>query len=192
MNKMEVVVPYLTYEQMNIIRNSQTLWERLGFLVRSLMISVLRDPERTQASVNQLYNLLAVYFHNYLQIFYGYDVAQKFTNYFTNFITAMWRLFEATSANDKELIDYYTSEIYNAADELAAFLANINLFWSVDQWKSFLHQYIRTTLDEYLALANKDFDMEYQIFNRLQELTVLIGDYMARGIISSSSLPLPT
>lgn len=191
MNKTEVVVPYLTYEQMNIIRNSQTLWERLGFLVRSLMISVLRDPERAQASVNQLYSLLEV-FHNYLQIFYGYNVAQQFTNYFTNFITAMWRLFEATSANDKELIDYYTTEIYNAADELSAFLANINLFWSEDQWKSFLHQYIRTTLDEYLALANKKFDIEYQIFNQLQELTVLIGDYMARGIISSSSLPLLT
>lgn len=189
MNKQEVKEPYLTYEQMNIITNTQILWARLGFLIRDLMIAVFRDPDRVQSTVNQLYNFLTADFYNYFSFVFGSQIAQQFINYLSNFITDLWRLFEAISTNNQEAVNSYTADIYEVADQLSTFLARINNYWSAAQWRSFFYQYIRTTIDEALALASKDFNKEYQLFEQLEKLTMLMGDYMARGIISRSSTP---
>jgi hypothetical protein len=44
-------------------------------------------------------------------------------------------------------------------------------------------------IQETLALATKDFDGEYQVFQRIVNLATLMGDYMARGIMASTAVP---
>lgn len=194
-NKMQEVLPkseqYLTQEQMNIIINSQRLWLELAFTIRSLMIAVIRDPERTQSAANRLYNIVEINFYNYLRLFYGPDVAQQLVNYLSNFITNMWRLFEAISTNNTEEMNSSVVKLYENADQASSYLASINIYWNEQQWKDFLYQSIRGTIDEATALASKDFEKEYQIFNRLADLATLMGDYMARGIISRSAPSSP-
>ena len=194
-NKMQEVLPkseqYLTQEQMNIIINSQRLWLELAFTIRSLMMAVIRDPERTQSAAERLYNIVEINFYNYLRLFYGPDVAQQIINYLSNFITNMWRLFEAISTNNTEEMNASTVKLYENADQAASYLASINIYWNEQQWKNFFYQAIRITIDEATTLAAKDFEKEYQIFNRLVDLATLTGDYMARGIISRSAPSSP-
>jgi hypothetical protein len=194
-NKMQEVLPkseqYLTQEQMNIIINSQRLWLELAFTIRSLMMAVIRDPERTQSAANRLYNIVEINFYNYLRLFYGPDVAQQLVNYLSNFITNMWRLFEAISTNNTEEMNSSVVKLYENADQASSYLASINIYWNEQQWKDFLYQSIRVTIDEAMALASKDFEKEYQIFNRLADLATLMGDYTARGIISRSAPSSP-
>jgi hypothetical protein len=194
-NRMQEVLPkgdqYLTQEQMNIIINSQRLWLELAFTIRNLMMAVIRDPERTQSAANRLYNIVETNFYNYLRLFYGPDVAQQLVNYLSNFITYMWRLFEGISTNNTEEMNSNVVKLYENADQVSSYLASINLYWNEQQWKDFLYQSIRVTIDEAMALASKDFEKEYQIFNRLSDLATLMGDYTARGIIARSAPSSP-
>jgi len=178
---------YLTQEQMNIIINSQRLWLQLAFTIRSLMITVMRDPERTPVVANQLYSVITNNFYNYFRFFYGPEIAQQFVNLISNYITHFWRLFEALHTNNSEAINSNTSELYRSVDQIASFLASINVYWSEEQWRSFLYQFTRTKIEQALALATKDFDREYQLYRSIEDYAVLMGDYMARGIISRST-----
>lgn len=192
MSKQEVKEPYLTYEQMNIITSTQTLWARLGFLIRDLMIAVFRDPDRVESTAEQLYNLLAVDFYNLFSFVYGSETAQQFINYSSRAITDLWSLLEGISTNNQEKVDSSTVDVYKTADQLSTFLASINPYWSADQWKNFFYQYIRTTIDEALALVSNDFNKEHQLFQQLERLSALMGDYMARGIIAQAQRLLNT
>lgn len=183
---------YITREQMNIIINSQRLWLQLVFGIRSLLLTVLRDPERTESAANQLYGVVSGSFYSYLRFFYGPADAQQFSNYLSDYITSLWRVFEeiASSSND-QISDSNTATLYKNAEQLAVFLAGLNVYWSEEQWTSFLNQLTQLEIQEALALATKDFNGEYQLYQRIVDLAILMGDYMARGIIASSSVQAP-
>ncbi len=175
---------------MNIIINSQKLWLQLAFAIRSLLLTVLRDPERTASAANQLYGVVTGSFYNYLRFFYGPATAQQFSNILSDYITSMWRVFdEIGSGSQDQTADSNTAALYDYADQIAVFLSGLNVYWSEEQWKSFLYQLTQLVIQEALALATKDFDGEYQIFQRIVNLTILMGDYMARGIMASTAVP---
>lgn len=181
---------YITREQMNIVINSQRLWLQLVFAIRSLLFTVLRDQERTESAVNQLYGVVSNSFYAYLRFFYGPAAAQQFANMFSSYITSMWRVFEEiASSGYNQASDSNTVALYNNADQMAVFLAGLNVYWSEEQWKSFFNQLTQLVIQEAIALATRDFNGEYQLFQRIVDLAILMGDYMARGIIASSSFP---
>jgi hypothetical protein len=174
---------------MNIIINSQRLWLQLVFSIRSLLLTVLRDPERTESAANQLYGVVSNSFYSYLRFFYGPAAAQQFANMLSSYITSMWRVFEEIGSNSYDQTpDSNTAALYNNADQLAAYLAGLNVYWSEEQWKSFFNQLTQLLIQEAVTLATKDFNGEYQLFQRIVDLATLMGDYMARGIIASSSV----
>lgn len=178
--------PVLTWEQMNTYISSQKLWLQLAYGIRSLMLSVLRDPERTQASANRLYNVVAHNFNDYFRFFYGPETAQRITNHLIIFITNMWGLFNAISTNNTESVNVNAIELYKNADEASQYFASINPYWSAQQWRDYLHQHIRLTIQEAVALAGKEFDKEFDVLGQLEDLLTQIGDYMAAGVISKS------
>ncbi len=179
--------PVLTWEQMNTYISSQKLWLQLTYGIRSLMLSVLRDPERTQASANRLYNIVAHNFNDYFRFFYGPETAQRVTNYLIIFITNMWGIFNAVSANNTEAVNANAIELYKNADEASQYFASINPHWSAQQWRNYLYQHIRITIQEAVTLAGKDFDKEFDVLSQLEDLSTQIGDYMAAGVISKNT-----
>lgn len=188
-NKQMPTDEYITREQMNIIINSQRLWLQLVFSIRSLLLTVLRDPERTESAANQLYGVVSSSFYSYLRFFYGPAAAQQFSNMLSSYITSMWRVFEEIGSNSyDQAADSHTATLYSNADQLASYLAGLNVYWSEEQWKTFFNQLTQLLIQEAVALATKDFNGEYQLFQRTVDLAILMGDYMGRGIIASSSV----
>lgn len=175
---------------MNIIMNSQRLWLQLVFAIRSLMLTVLRDPERTESAANQLYGVVSS-FYTYLRFFYGPAAAQQLSNYLTDYITSLWRVFEEiVSTGNDQVSDSNTAALYRNADQVAVFLSGLNVYWSEEQWKSFINQLTQLEIQEALALATKDFNGEYQLYQRIVDLAILMGDYMSRGIMASAAVPV--
>lgn len=183
---------YITREQMNIVINSQRLWLQLVFAIRSLLFTVLRDPERTESAANQLYGVVSNSFYNYLRFFYGPSAAQQFANLLSAYLTSIWRIFdEIVSTGYDQASDSNTAALYRNAEQIAVYLAGLNVYWSEEQWKSFFSQLTQLVIQEAITLAAKDFNGEYQLYQRIVDLAILMGDYMARGIIASSSVSSP-
>lgn len=184
----------ITYEQLNILLEFLRLWNQLAMWTRSLIFSTVHNVENKNAIVNYLYTIPAE-FYNVFRLFYGPAIAQQILNLLTNFITAQWRLTDALKAGDKQIIDEMTMTLYHTADEIAEYIAPLNIYWDASQWRSLLYQYIRLVIEEMVAMMAGEHDKEIEIHHRLEEVGRLIASYMARGIIarnlaqSGQSLP---
>jgi hypothetical protein len=173
-----------TQEQVNIITNSQRLWTEASFTLRSLMFSVMRDPDRIQAAADQLYDFVLSNFYEILRFYYGSDIAQQFQNLMSSYFSALWRMYDGLAQNNTEEVNTSTTDLYQVADQISSFLQGINYYWSKTQWQNFLFHHTELKIDQALALAQKDFEKEYQIYRQIRDSSNLMGDYMARGLIA--------
>lgn len=177
---------YITFEQMNIITNSNKLWMEFAYWVRALIYSTIKDPERQAVIAKKLFEGVTAEFYTLFEFYYGPELAQKFMNLFTNFITGMWRLTEALKTNNPQQINDSTVQLYQAAGNLAGFFAQINLYYDETQWNNLLSQAVKLAIDEAVSILSNDYEKEIEVSSSMADLAVMIGNYMARGIISQS------
>lgn len=180
---------YLTFEQMNTIIVFQRLWQQLAMWMRNLLMSIIGTLPNRMAVTNRVFVGVPTSFTNVFGVFYGPQLAQEFRNLLANFIQSGWMLIEAMKTGDTEAANDNTVRWYQAADELAAFLARMNVYWDQVQWRGLLHQFIRLNIEQITAALGGDFEREVQIYDSLENIAVLMGSYMARGIIARNLSP---
>jgi len=176
---------YITFEQMNIITNSNKLWMEFAYWVRALIYSTIKDPERQPFIANKLFEGVVPQFHTLFEFYYGTQLAQQFMSLFTSFISSIWGVAVALKSNNQEQANSYTSQLYQTIDSLAKFLAQINIYYDETQWRNLLYQAAKLSIDEATALLTNDFKKEIEVSSSMADLADTIGNYMARGIISS-------
>lgn len=177
-------VEYLTYEQMNILISFQKLWSQLAIWMRNYIFGNFENSDNLQAVMTRLFQSLPYEFYDSLRIFYGAEISQIFLNNISNFLTSAYQLINAYKMSDTSAIDASAAKWYQSADDLATFLATINIYWSKDQWSNLLYQYIQYIIAEVIAIKGGDYENEISIFSDIDDLTDLMGSYMARGIIA--------
>lgn len=175
----------VTYEQLNTLITFLKLWTQLSMWLRSVLVSTVGNLDNKEAVVYELFNV-PNNFYNVFKVFYGPLISQQFQNLLTSFITRAWNLIEALKDGNNELVNKSTSQLYQTADELASFLSQINVYWDERQWKNLLYQFIKLFIDEIIAMLSGNYEQEIQIYNRLDDVTDIMGSYMARGIIARS------
>jgi len=180
------VMQHITFEQMNIITNSNKLWMEFAYWVRALIYSTIKDPERQQFIANKLFEGVAAEFYTLFEFYYGTQLAQRFMNLFTNFITGIWRISEELKNNNPDQVNAYTAQLYETVDSLAKFLAQINLYYQEDQWRYLLFQAVKLAIDETTSILSNNFQKEIEVSSSMADLSIMLGNYMAGGIISGS------
>lgn len=174
----------ITFEQMNVITGLNKLWMEYAFWMRALINSTLNDSEREGFIADKLFNGVMLDFFNLFELYYGAQLAKTFMDLFTNFATGSWGLIRALKNNNPEEINAQTVQLNRRADELADFLAQINVYYSADQWRYLFYQAIRLIADEALSIINKDFEREIEVSDSMANLAMLMGDYTARGLLA--------
>lgn len=186
-NNLITIIPevnYLSYEQMNTIITFQKIWIDLAFWNRNLLISTFFNLPNLLPTTNQFFNITPQIFYNSLRFFYGPEISQYFLSYFTSFLASNLQLINAYKSNDEKAINDATTQWYLNADTLSEFFSRINIYWDVNQWKNLLYQYIRLKIVEAVAVQSGDHNQEMGTFYKIQDLSQVIGSYMARGIIA--------
>lgn len=188
--EMDSILPEFGYtvtnEQMNTLIMFQKMWSYLSTWLRSLLISTVENLENKEAVTHQLYSIPSK-FYDIFRVFYGPAIAQQFLNLLTNFLTSAMNLIEALKTGENELVDSSTVRMYQIADELARFLSQINVYWEEEQWRNLLQQFISLFINETVEMLAGNYDREIAIFNKLDDITDIMGSYMARGIIAGST-----
>ncbi len=177
----------ISFEQLNTISTFQRLWSDMAYWMRNYIISTTFELPNIAVTEEQL-NKSSAEFYNAFSSYYGTEIAQEFVNLLLNFIVSGMRLVQGIKNNDQELINTSTVQWYQSADALSVFLARINVFWDNVIWTNFLQQYIKAKIDEMLAITSGNYEQEVAIYNRIQDLALLMGRFMARGIIAAGSL----
>ncbi|HWQ77976.1 MAG TPA: hypothetical protein VN381_04130 [Anaerovoracaceae bacterium] len=75
------------------------------------------------------------------------------------------------------------SALYKSTDDIADFLARINPYWDISQWQNLLYQLNSMIITEMVAMLSEEYDRELDIRDRLLKHSLMMGDYMARGVM---------
>lgn len=173
-----------TYEEVNILKNFIILWMDFVYLTRSLIHSTLGNlPEQT-AIGNQLFIKLPKDFFNEFRKYFNDEESQEFLNIISNLISDNWKLTNAYKNNDALSIEIDSAGLHQTADRLAEFLASINSYYDKEEMKALLDRYIELKNEELKALTNGNYELETQIFEKIEKEAIMIGTYMAMGIIA--------
>ena len=177
----------LTFEQLNILNNLISLWQRYTMWTRALFFSKMENSPNLAAIQNQV-NHLPMDFYNTLRVFYGERLAEQFLNSFQRYTIIQSNLMDAMIENDQDAVNAFVQELYTMADEIASFLSQ-SPYWNLEQWKALFYQDISMSIAEFRAAIASEHETEIRIFERLLLNAAEIGGYMASGIIQSTHTP---
>jgi hypothetical protein len=172
-----------TYEQLNILTNFQRLFIQLTVLMRAAITGwIFQNPNFNAIAQNLM--SIPKDFGDALQVFYGPEVASHFSNLLTNFISNIFTILEGYSTNNQELINQSVQKWYSDANELSKYLDSVNIFWTEPQWENLLYQYIQSNFAMITSLYTGDYDREQEGFNTTFNLAIIMGNFMAQGLIA--------
>ncbi|HWQ79730.1 MAG TPA: hypothetical protein VN381_12970 [Anaerovoracaceae bacterium] len=180
-----VLQPLLTFEQVNMITAFERLWVQIAHWTRALIKTYIFNLPNLNAVSDKLYSL-PWNFYNILSCYFGSENSRTFIDLLLAFIYSGVRTLEGMRNEDQELVSASTKQWYKDADQLSLFLSSLNVYWDESQWKNFFYQYIQNRVEEIKAVINGDFARDNELYDFIENLTVLMGSYMARGIISIS------
>jgi hypothetical protein len=121
-------------------------------------------------------------FADLLEQFYGRNVADRFDNLFTAHLTIASDLVKAAKEGNTQQAAEIERRWYANADEIAAFLASINPYWSRDTWQKMLHEHLSMTKTEAVDLITKQYDKSVETFDEIEWQALGMADVMQQGL----------
>lgn len=174
----------ISFEEMSTIQMVRRVWLQLAMWTRSLIMSIITN-HAVLATSDRLYRKVPQDFYNMLNTFYGPEISQQFLNLLSDFILSAWRTIEGINARNSQLVNTTTAQWYTNANDLAVFLARINIFWDAEHWRELLNIYIRSKIEEIIAAVGGQDEREIIIYDRIEDHCIVMANYMSRGIIAS-------
>lgn len=159
--------------------------------LRSMLVSTAEGLENREAVMYRLHSVISD-FYSIFRVFYGPLIAQQFSDMLTRLVTNARMLVESMKVGNQEGVDAAAAQMYRVADDLSSLFARINIYWDQEQWNYLLYQFVRMFIEETVAMLSGDYELEIAIYERLDDITDIMGSYMARGIIARGLAPAGT
>ncbi|QOX64429.1 hypothetical protein FRZ06_14300 [Anoxybacterium hadale] len=174
-------VQCINYDQMNAIYGIRIFWFELVIWIRNYMLSRYMGLGDTDEVYNRLLQVPVDYVNILRQIF-GEIVVGEYVTLFYRYIDLIDALVTAQIEGNVEEIGLITQQLYQNADERAAFLASINPYWSEDEWRNRLYTNLRSTLDQSTSFLMGDYSRNINIFSSLLDQAESTSNYFAEGL----------
>ena len=171
---------YLTTGQMNLLFRLRIIFRDIATWIRAYLVST--DPELKQVIMEKLNNL-PIEYGDVLKLYFGDNAAEEFTLLFSNYFKLMVSLIDAQKSGDTNAVNEYTKQLEQNVDERVNFLSRINPFWEKNISTDLLTKYNEFTIDEINTFLKKDYRRNVDLFDKILDLTSIIGDYIADGLV---------
>lgn len=158
------------------------LWEQHVVWTRLTILSIVFNLPDVDLVTNRLLRNPKD-FAAALKPFYGEKVASKFSDLFTSHLVIAAELVKAAKAGDSKAAADAEKRWYANADEIAAFLAGINPYWSEMEWKDMLHEHLPLTKTEAVEMLTKNYAGSIATFDKIEKQALEMADVMANGIV---------
>ncbi|WP_315118101.1 LysM domain-containing protein [uncultured Clostridium sp.] len=158
------------------------LWEQHVVWTRLTILSMVFNLPDVELVTNRLLRNPKD-FEAALRPFYGDKNASKFADLFTQHLVIAAELVKAANAGDNKTAADAEKRWYANADEIAAFLASINPYWSEEDWKKMLHEHLALTKSEAVAMITKNYAEGIKLFDKIEKQALEMADMMTQGIV---------
>jgi hypothetical protein len=170
----------LSYGQMNLIFHARSLWREFAIWGRVYLISRIAGIGITDEVFDRLYRI-PLEFGDLIKIIFGDQMAENIIQQLSYSVIVYRDLVEAIMAGDTGLANQKAKDLYQNADERAAYLASINPYWSEAEWKSLIYTFYSYSFDEIETLLTND-PKNIDVFDRFLQFTDVMGDYLSQGL----------
>jgi LysM repeat protein len=168
-------------ELMDLVNFFRMLWEQHITWTSNVMDAIIFElPLQEQVTQRLLRN--AQDFANALMPFYGEEAAQAFADLFTQHITIAAEVIQAAKAGDTDALTETNTRWYQNADQIAAFLANINPNWSEEDWSAMLEEHLNLLSQRVNDMVMQNYEEAVNIYDDIQLQALEMADMMAEGI----------
>ncbi len=162
------------------------LWEQHVFWTRLAILSIANGLGDTEFVVNRLLRNPKD-FEAALRPFYGEDIAAQFAKLFTDHLTIASELVQAAKAGDNAAAADAERRWYTNADQIAAFLAGINPYWSEQEWHKMLHDHLAMTKTEAVDILTQKYVDSINVFDNIEKQALAMAEMMTQGIVNQYS-----
>lgn len=172
----------ISEKQLQLNNIMRLLWEQHVYWTRFAISGIVfNTPDADQSSQRLLQNPKD--FADVLAPLYGEDTAARFAELFTSHLTIAAQLVTELKNGDRVKAAQTERSWYQNADQIAAFLAQINPYWSVREWQDMLYSHLRMTKNEAVALISEDYAASVALFDRIEQEALKMADAMTSGIM---------
>ena len=171
----------ITYSQMNMIFNARIYYRRLTTWTIAYIISRYTGVGTAEELFERLY-LESIDIGNMLQIIFGRDVSDRYSQMVSQFPIAFRDLLTAQLDGDIEGINQHVNVLYQNVGERAAFLEAINPYWSKEGYTDLFGTYTQYIIELANAFASGDYSKYIETYDLLTAHANKMGDVFAQGI----------
>ncbi len=171
-----------TRKQLDLSNELRKLWEQHVHWARSFIISTAASLGDLDAVTRRLLRN-ATDFGNLLRLFYGRQIGLDFEDLFTEHLLIAADLVNASKMGDTVAAEEARRKWYENAEEIAAFLAETNPYWDIEEWRDFLYSHLQMVEQMALLRLNGQYAEDIALFDRIEEEALRMADYMFEGFI---------
>lgn len=173
---------WVSKEEQNLNNYIRLLWVQHVYWARMAMQSMIQDLSDAQSAANRLAQNPKD-FEIALQTFYGEEVSENFSNLLNEHLSLANEYVTAVKAGDTAAADDVERRLYQNADQIAAFLGNINPNWSAEEWKNMLHDHLALLKEDICNMLSGNFEDSIGTFTDIERGALEMADIMALGIV---------
>jgi hypothetical protein len=174
---------YITYGQMNLINDFRTHWEEFAIWIRSFMVSTITGFSNITSISNRLYQIPSS-LGSMFEPYFGVKASEQLQQLLLLYIVNAQSLITAEYSKDKQAADAAATALFQSSDDIADFLASINPYWNKSQWEYLFYYLNELIITETVTMLAGEYDKELDIRDRMMKHALVMGDYMASGVMS--------
>ncbi|WP_438433904.1 acetylglutamate kinase [Gorillibacterium sp. sgz500922] len=160
----------------------RSLWSQHVYWTRLAVNSLIGQYADQQAALARLLrnpkDFAAV-----LKPLYGEEAASTFDQLLTAHLSIAAELVKALRDGDQDKAKDANRRWYANADEIAAFLARINPYWSKAEWKAMMDQHLQLLTQEITSRLAGNYTASVALGDPIEQQALGMADVMTRGIV---------
>lgn len=172
----------ITKSELELSNKIRKLWEQHTVWTRATIVSMVFDLPDVNFVTNRLLQNPDD-FGNAFKVYYGDKIGSKLRDLLREHLVIAAQLVKAAKAGDNKAAAEIEKKWYANGDEIAAFLASINPYWSEEDWKRMLRTHLGLVKSEAVNLLTKNYSAEASVYDELETQALEMADMMTQGII---------
>lgn len=176
-----VISPSAFLNQVELSNTIRRLWVDNSQWIRALVYSVffnIGDRAAIEVRLNRVADQFAELFTRY----YGPEAGDRIRVNYLMYIQALEGMIEAYRNNDATAVQGYREQLYQIADNLAQYYAQLNRYWDQATLQVMLYELINNTESEIAHIGTSDFAQEIEAHDRLMDQAYRLSDELTTGI----------
>lgn len=157
------------------------LWLQHVYWTRLVISGIVFDSPDLKTSEARLFRNPED-FAEVLSVFYGEEKADSFKKLFTEHLSIAGELVTEAKAGNRAAAEAAERRWYENADQIAAFLASINPYWSMREWREMMYRHLAMTKREAEEFISGEYAASVTTFDMIEKEALAMADRMTRGI----------